>query len=140
MSKASGPSSSIPKKRPARSVDRAARPFGGTGPVESAWIDLATLSEQRGADTVFKHVTLIGNAKVLITGVEPRRELPPHCHETEAQFYFAIEGEGVVRIGDREFPLRPGIAVTVAPGEVHGVRNPGDQMVRYIDILFGASS
>jgi mannose-6-phosphate isomerase-like protein (cupin superfamily) len=56
------------------------------------------------------------------------------------QFYFAIEGEGIVRIGDRELPLRSGVAVTVAPGEVHGVRNPGDQMVRYIDILFGAGS
>jgi mannose-6-phosphate isomerase-like protein (cupin superfamily) len=98
------------------------------------------VSEQRGADTVFKPVALIGNAKVLVTGIEPHRELPPHCHETEVQFYFAIEGEGVVRIGDRKFPLRPGIAVTVAPGEVHGVRNPGDQMVRYIDILFGAGS
>jgi len=82
-----------------------------------------------------KHILRRDNLKVGLISVRPHDELPLHSHEHEDQFYYVLEGEGVVHLGERDFPLKPGIAVTIPPGVPHAVRNPNDSPLRYLDVF-----
>ncbi|ETN87401.1 cupin [Thermus scotoductus] len=46
-----------------------------------------------------------------------------HAHEGFDKVYYVLEGEVVVRIGDEEALLVPGMAALARSGEAHGVRN-----------------
>lgn len=82
-----------------------------------------------------KHIVRRDDLKVGLISIRPHDELPVHSHEREDQFYYTLEGEGIVRLGDQDFPLQPGIAVMIPPGVPHGVRNPGDVPLRYLDVF-----
>lgn len=82
-----------------------------------------------------KHIVRRDDLKLGLVSVRPHDELPVHTHATEDQLYYVLEGEGYVRLDDEEFALRPGIAVTIPPGVAHGVRNPSDIPLRYLDVL-----
>lgn len=73
-------------------------------------------------------------------------ELPPgasegdHVHEGDEsleEFYYFIEGQGVMWMGDEEFPVCPGDAVMAPPGVPHGFRCEGDDTLKLL-ILWGA--
>ncbi|GAB5603822.1 cupin domain-containing protein [Thermus sp. FJN-A] len=46
-----------------------------------------------------------------------------HAHEGSDKVYYVLEGEVVVRIGEEEALLAPGMAAMARAGEPHGVRN-----------------
>ncbi|WP_234553903.1 cupin domain-containing protein [Thermus caliditerrae] len=46
-----------------------------------------------------------------------------HAHEGSDKVYYVLEGEVVVRIGEEEALLVPGMAALARAGEAHGVRN-----------------
>lgn len=81
------------------------------------------------------HIVRRDDLKIGLISVRPHEELPVHAHEHEDQFYYVLEGEGVVSWGGREYPLRPGTAVLIPPGVPHGVRNPHDTPLRYLDVF-----
>lgn len=68
-------------------------------------------------------------------------ELPPgasegsHIHEGEdtlEEFYYFIEGEGVMWMDDEEFAVRAGDAVMAPPGVDHGFRCVGDDTLKLV--------
>lgn len=46
-----------------------------------------------------------------------------HAHPGSDKVYYVLEGEVVVRIGEEEALLAPGMAAFAPAGEPHGVRN-----------------
>ncbi len=82
-----------------------------------------------------KHIVRRDDLKVGLISVRPHDELPIHSHEREDQFYYVVEGEGIMRIADQDLALRPGFAVVIPPGVAHGVRNPNDVPLRYLDVF-----
>jgi len=46
-----------------------------------------------------------------------------HVHEGSDKVYYALEGEVVVRVGEEEALLAPGMAAFATAGAPHGVRN-----------------
>ncbi len=75
--------------------------------------------------------------------VEPRRwGTPLHCHSMEEELFVVLDGEGVIVLGDEEFPVRRGTVVARPPGTgiahafrageggltflAYGTREPGD--------------
>jgi mannose-6-phosphate isomerase-like protein (cupin superfamily) len=82
-----------------------------------------------------KHIVRRDDLKLGLISVRPHEELPVHTHATEDQLYYVLEGEGTILPGTEEFPLRPGIAVTIPPRLSHGVRNPTDRPLKYLDIF-----
>lgn len=46
-----------------------------------------------------------------------------HVHEGSDKVYYALEGEVVVRVGEEEALLAPGMAAFAPAGAPHGVRN-----------------
>jgi quercetin dioxygenase-like cupin family protein len=66
--------------------------------------------------------------------IEPGGYTPRHSHPYEHEV-FILEGEGVVLEGDIERRLRPGVAVYVAPNELHQFRNTGATVLRMLCLV-----
>ena len=45
-----------------------------------------------------------------------------HYHKVTTEIYYVLEGEGVVRLDDRQEPVKAGSIVHIPPGVVHGGR------------------
>jgi mannose-6-phosphate isomerase-like protein (cupin superfamily) len=82
-----------------------------------------------------KHLVRREALKIGLISVRPNEELPVHSHQKEEQFYYVLDGEGFLRLGEGEHPLRPGLAVSIPPGTVHGIRNPGPRALRFLDFF-----
>lgn len=66
--------------------------------------------------------------------VAPGGHTPKHTHAYEHEVY-VLEGTGVVCDENREYPLRPGMAVYVAPNELHQFRNTGSGPLRFLCLI-----
>ncbi len=58
----------------------------------------------------------------------------PHQHPYEHEI-FVLEGEGIAEGPQGELPMRPGVALYIPPDEVHGYRNTGDGVLRFICVI-----
>ncbi len=65
---------------------------------------------------------------------DPDLTIPEHRHEDAAEVLFVEEGEGVMRIGEREVAVRPGLALYVPPGVLHDLRADGSRPLRAIQV------
>jgi quercetin dioxygenase-like cupin family protein len=66
----------------------------------------------------------------------PGKQLqPPHQHVDE-EFQYVIEGEGTWSLNGREQPLKAGDLMYTRPGDWHGIRNSGDQPLRFFVFKF----
>lgn len=98
-------------------------------------IDVGRIEAVRGQNSDSKHIIRRDDLKISLMEVRAHAQISVHAHEREEQFYYVLSGEGIIRLGDQEFPLRPGVAVDIPPGVLHGVRNPNDVPLRYLDLL-----
>lgn len=98
-------------------------------------VDVASIEALAREHSDNKHIFRREDLKLGLISVRPLSELPAHTHDRQEQIYYVLEGEGNLRLDDREFALRPGTAVRIAPGVVHGVSNPNDKPLRYLDIF-----
>jgi len=61
----------------------------------------------------------------------PGKQLqPPHQHVDE-EFQYVIEGTGTWSLNGKEFPLKAGDLMYSKPMDWHGIRNSGDQPMRF---------
>src|SRR5512147_2310147 len=56
---------------------------------------------------------------------EPGQAQSAHAHAGSDKIYYVLEGTAEIQIGDETRRLGPGGAAHAAPGEPHGVANPG---------------
>lgn len=64
-----------------------------------------------------------------------KRAYPFHCHHVNEELFFVVEGRGMVRIGDREYPIRRGDVIAAPAGgreTAHQIVNTGDEELRYL--------
>jgi quercetin dioxygenase-like cupin family protein len=66
--------------------------------------------------------------------LDPGGHTPKHSHAHEHEV-FVLEGSGVVSEGDREHPLRPGVAVFVPPNQLHQFRNTGTTTLKFLCLI-----
>ena len=100
-----------------------------------AVIDVNRLEAKSGEYSDNKHIVRREDLKVSLVSVRPKEEIPVHLHEAEEQFYYVLEGEGLLSLGDGVYELRPGIAVVIPPQLPHGVSNPNATHLRYLDFF-----
>ncbi len=81
-----------------------------------------------------RHILRRDDLKVGLISVRPHDALPVHTHDRQDQFYYVLAGEGTVQMDGRDIALRPGLAVTIPPGVPHGVDNPNDVPLVYLDV------
>jgi quercetin dioxygenase-like cupin family protein len=63
---------------------------------------------------------------------------PPHRHEHE-ELFLMMKGTLAVTIDGKTTVIGPGAAAFVHSGELHGVRNPGDEDTQYFVVATGVS-
>jgi quercetin dioxygenase-like cupin family protein len=71
-----------------------------------------------------------GGCKNMIMGVvtfHPGSDPGPHSHDAEEEIIYVLSGSGQTTVGDRVYPLEPGVAVYTEPGIEHSVRNTGQE-------------
>ena len=76
-------------------------------------------------------------SRVTITEVhlEPGAEQPRHTHETSEQIWYATKGNGVLLLANgEEKHFAAGDVVRFADGDVHGLRNDGEQVFVYVSV------
>jgi uncharacterized cupin superfamily protein len=64
-----------------------------------------------------------------------RRAFPFHNHHNNEELFFILDGQGTLRFGDQEYPVRPGDVIACPPGgpEVaHQLINTGSEDLRYL--------
>jgi quercetin dioxygenase-like cupin family protein len=66
--------------------------------------------------------------------IGPGGHTPKHSHAHEHEV-FVLEGSGVAVEGDREHPLRPGVAVYVPPNQSHQFRNTGAGALKFLCLI-----
>ena len=67
--------------------------------------------------------------------LKPGEEVEFHIHEGECEYYYIISGKGIYNDNGKEVEIIPG-AVTFTPsGEGHGIKNTGDEMLKFIALI-----
>lgn len=66
--------------------------------------------------------------------VPPHTGPPPHVHHGEDEAVYVVEGEVVLRQGDRTFTAGPGTFAFLPRGVVHGYENLGTETARLLSI------
>ncbi|MEJ2888628.1 cupin domain-containing protein [Actinomycetospora aeridis] len=83
--------------------------------------------------TLVVHVdgSTTGGAFSVIEELPPLSDTPLHVHENEDEYFHAVEGEHVIRIGDREHRLAAGESAFAPRGTPHAQRRvtPGEGRV-----------
>jgi len=51
---------------------------------------------------------------------DPGVAFTQHVHDESEDLIFVLEGDGVIRLDDKEFPIEPGDVILVSAGEFHG--------------------
>ena len=73
-----------------------------------------------------------------LTAVPPgKRAFPFHNHQINEEMFFAVEGEGEIRIGAAVFPIRPGDVIACPPGgkeTAHQIINTGAVELKYLAV------
>lgn len=71
-----------------------------------------------------------------LTIVPPgKRACPFHNHHNNEEMFFVIDGEGILRFGDSEFPLRKHDVIACPPGKrdvAHQLINTGSTDLKYL--------
>jgi len=66
-----------------------------------------------------------------------KRAWPYHSHHANDEMFIVLEGEGTLRFGDQEFPLKPGDVATCPPGgpeTAHQIINNGSSDLKYVAV------
>ncbi len=59
--------------------------------------------------------------------LEPGQAQKVHAHAAATKFYYVIEGQAVITVGERCETVGPGSLAWALPGEAHGVRNDSQE-------------
>jgi len=62
----------------------------------------------------------------------PNLDGPPHKHNDKDQIFYITDGEGIVKLGDPKYEVRPGNIVYVPAGLVHQTITTGDEALCYL--------
>jgi mannose-6-phosphate isomerase-like protein (cupin superfamily) len=74
----------------------------------------------------------VQNQSLAEATVPPGRETTPHQHLRSEEFYYVIEGRGLMRIDEEEREVRVGDAILIPAGARHGLFNPGESPLRIL--------
>lgn len=98
------------------------------GPVVASASDIGKTISLGGTLHTFKLVSADtgGQFALMEAIVQPHVLVMPHVHTFEDELTIVLEGEGGMRIGDREFQVGPGSYIFIPRGTPHAVWNPTD--------------
>lgn len=75
--------------------------------------------------------------KVKKITVKPGERLSLQSHEHRSEVWTIVQGNGMVTIDAHNKPVRDGNVVHIFRGEVHRIKNTGDQDLIFIEVQYG---
>ena len=82
---------------------------------------------------------LSGGAAVLVMSVEPHLGPPAHVHDEADEFFFVLEGEIDVWVGERHAKLSAGMSATLPRGIGHRFDNLGARPAKVLLVVTPAA-
>lgn len=73
---------------------------------------------------VFGKILLDDGIRIVLVRVAPGGAFTEHS-DAYGHFFYFLAGEGRARVGEKHLDVRGGIAVRVAPGQIHSYENTG---------------
>lgn len=73
----------------------------------------------------FRVLQQTARSQTAVMTIAPGADAGPEERHDGDQVIYVVEGEAIVRIGDREHKAAPGALVTIPAAQLHHVRNPG---------------
>ena len=61
--------------------------------------------------------------------------IPKHIHKEVYHIQYALKGNYIVGIGDKEYEIRPGDIIYIKPGEIHWYRNPNKEDAEFLCVI-----
>lgn len=58
-----------------------------------------------------------------------------HVHTGKAEYWAIVAGEGIVRVGDKSFPVKPGDIVFTPPTVPHGLTTTSAEPLVFLNIV-----
>ena len=92
---------------------------------------------RRERDGLVSHILLhtrdVPETQLTVTwvDVDPGSAQRSHSHAAE-QVYVVVRGRGRMKVGDEEQLAASGDLIHVPPDTVHGIENPGDEVLTYV--------
>lgn len=80
----------------------------------------------------YRHLYKLKELAMSYVCVKPNCSVPAHVHDNEEQTYWIVEGEGIVRINDKEFEVGEHQAVYIPLGSEHTIKNTSKKPLKYI--------
>ena len=74
------------------------------------------------------------NFAMRIFEVEKEGHTPYHTHPYEHEVY-VLEGKGVLKVEDRQYPFKEGSVILVDPEKQHGFYNTGKSTLKFICVI-----
>lgn len=97
--------------------------------------DLTAISES-SAEKMKKHpVFSVPQFFLDVYCLQAGQQQQPHTHDGQAKLYYVLEGSGEFLVGDVRRVAAAGTAVLAESGEIHGVRNPGPDLLRLLVVM-----
>jgi mannose-1-phosphate guanylyltransferase / mannose-6-phosphate isomerase len=94
----------------------------------------STVSRPWGIHTTLKEE---GGYKVKRITVRPRQSLSLQYHHHRAEHWTVVRGQGIVQVGEEEYPTAPGEHRYIPLGEKHLLTNKGEEELVLIEVQIG---
>ena len=72
---------------------------------------------------------------VHLTEWNPGSQVDEHLHEAAMEVMYCVSGSGIASVGDETFELVPNSMIAAAPGELHCIKNTGNEPLRCLCIF-----
>jgi quercetin dioxygenase-like cupin family protein len=79
------------------------------------------------------------NFAMRVFEIEKGGHTPYHSHPYEHEVY-VLEGKGVLKSEDREYPFKEGYVIFVDPEKQHGFYNTGNSILKFLCLIPHTSS
>ena len=96
-------------------------------------IELSVLPHFKGGEKEYKaHMFSDENNKIMLGTLEPGASIGYHCHETNSEIIYLLEGEGYVLYDDGDETLLPGQVHYCPRGHSHSLINRGNKPLVFV--------
>ncbi len=95
------------------------------GPFDSKY---GVIGEKIGAQKLGYSLSVVGPGK---------KVCPFHNHHNNEEMFFILEGTGLLRFGEKEYPLRKNDVIACPPGKrnlAHQIINTGTTVLKYLSL------
>jgi mannose-6-phosphate isomerase-like protein (cupin superfamily) len=62
----------------------------------------------------------------------PGTSIGVHRHQDDEEYYYILEGQGIMTLNGQQLPVGPGDITAVFPGGEHGLENAGTSSLRVL--------